>query len=175
MACVTRWMFAARSKGVRVVIVQAPAAEHLLDVRGLKTYFVRYRAQCASALALAQRLAQHPAVARVHYPGLPTHPQHALAATQMSDFGTVVSFDLHGGARAARRFADALELFARTASLGSTESLVVTAQMMGGRELNADLQRLAAITEGTIRLSIGLEDADDLLADLEQALASAAS
>ena len=144
-----------------------------LILRGLKTYFVRYRAQCASALRIAQRLAEHPGVARVHYPGLPAHPQHALAAQQMQDFGTIVSFDLHGGAAAARRFADALELFALTASLGSTESLMVTAQMMGGRELNADLQRLSAITEGTIRLSIGLEDPDDLLADLERALGSA--
>jgi cystathionine beta-lyase/cystathionine gamma-synthase len=146
-----------------------------LILRGLKTYFVRYRTQCASALAVAQWLAQHPAVARVHYPGLPTHPQHALAARQMQDFGGIVSFDLHGGARAARRFADALKLFARTASLGSTESLVVTAQMMGGREHDADQRRLAAITEGTIRLSIGLEDREDLLADLERALASAES
>jgi cystathionine beta-lyase/cystathionine gamma-synthase len=144
-----------------------------LILRGLKTYFVRYRAQCASALRIAQRLAEHPGVERVHYPGLPAHPQHALAAQQMQDFGTIVSFDLHGGAAAARRFADALELFALTASLGSTESLMVTAQMMGGRELNADLQRLSAITEGTIRLSIGLEDPDDLLADLERALGSA--
>jgi cystathionine beta-lyase/cystathionine gamma-synthase len=141
-----------------------------LILRGLKTYFVRYRAQCASALRIAQRLAEHPGVERVHYPGLPAHPQHALATQQMQDFGTIVSFDLHGGAAAARRFADALELFALTASLGSTESLMVTAQMMGGRELNADLQRLSAITEGTIRLSIGLEDPDDLLADLERAL-----
>ncbi|HTL93696.1 MAG TPA: aminotransferase class I/II-fold pyridoxal phosphate-dependent enzyme [Steroidobacteraceae bacterium] len=144
-----------------------------LIVRGLKTYFVRYRAQCESALRIAQRLAGHAAVARVHYPGLPTHPQHALAAQQMQDFGTIVSFDLRGGAAAARRFAGALELFALTASLGSTESLAVTAQMMGGRELNADLQRLSAITEGTVRLSIGLEDTDDLLADLERALATA--
>ena len=142
-----------------------------LILRGLKTYFVRYRAQCASALAIAQRLAAHPAVARVHYPGLPTHPQHALAAEQMQDFGTIVSFDLHGGAPAARRFADTLQLFARSASLGSTESLVVTAQMMGARELDADLQRLSAITAGTIRLSIGLEDLEDLLTDLERALA----
>jgi cystathionine beta-lyase/cystathionine gamma-synthase len=144
-----------------------------LILRGLKTYFVRYRVQCASALRVAQRLAGHPAVARVHYPGLPTHPQHALAAQQMQDFGTIVSFDLRGGAPAARRFADTLELFALTASLGSTESLVVTAQMLGGRELNADLQRLSAITDGTIRLSIGLEDTDDLLADLDRALAAA--
>jgi cystathionine beta-lyase/cystathionine gamma-synthase len=138
----------------------------------LKTYFVRYRAQCASALRIAQRLGEHPAVARVHYPGLPAHPQHALAARQMQDFGTIVSFDLRGGAPAARRFADALELFALTASLGATESLAVTSQMMGSRELNADLQRLSGITAGTIRLSIGLEDTDDLLADLERALAT---
>jgi len=144
-----------------------------LILRGLKTYFVRYRAQCASALRLAQSLAEHPAVARVHYPGLPTHPQHALAAQQMQDFGSIVSFDLRGGAAAARRFADALTLFARTASLGSTESLVVTPQMMGGREANAEMQRLSAITDGTIRLSIGLEDSDDLLADLARALAAA--
>jgi cystathionine beta-lyase/cystathionine gamma-synthase len=145
-----------------------------LILRGLKTYFVRYHAECASALRIAQRLAEHPVVARVHYPGLPTHPQHALAAQQMEDFGTIVSFDLRDGKVSARRFADALELFALSASLGSTESLVVTAQMMGGRELNADLQRLSAVTEGTIRLSIGLEDPDDLLADLERALAAAA-
>ncbi len=144
-----------------------------LILRGLKTYFVRYRAQCESALRIAQLLAGHPAVARVHYPGLPTHPQHALAAQQMQQFGTIVSFDLRGGASAARRFADSLELFALAASLGSTESLVVTPQMMGGRELNPDLQRLAAITDGTIRLSIGLEDIDDLLADLTGALAAA--
>ena len=141
-----------------------------LILRGMKTYFVRYRAQCENALKVAQLLSEHPAVARVHYPGLPTHPKHALAARQMQDFGTIVSFDLHGGIAAARRFADAVRLFALSASLGSTESLLVTPQMMGGRELNAELQRLSGITEGTIRLSIGLEDGADLLADLTQAL-----
>ena len=146
-----------------------------LILRGLKTYFVRYRAQCASAVRIAQQLTGNAAVSRVHYPGLPTHPQHALAARQMQDFGSIVSFDLRGGAAAARRLADSLELFARTASLGSTESLVVTAQMMGGRELDPELQRLSAVTDGTIRLSIGLEDTDDLLADLERALAAAAT
>ena len=144
-----------------------------LILRGLKTYFVRYRAQCASALRVAQLLAAHPSVARVHYPGLPAHPQHALAAQQMQDFGTIVSFELKGGAAAARRFADTLELFALAASLGSTESLVLTAPMMGGRELDAEQQRISAITEGTIRLSIGLEDPEDLLADLAGALAAA--
>ncbi len=133
-----------------------------LILRGLKTYFVRYQAQCASAARVAQLLAQQPAVARVHYPGLPDHPQHALAARQMQDFGTIVSFDLRGGAEAARRCADTLQLFALTASLGSTESLAVTAPMMGARELTAEQQRLSGVTAGTIRLSIGLEDVDDL-------------
>lgn len=146
-----------------------------LILRGLKTYFVRYQAQSASAARLAVQLAAHPAVARVHYPGLPGHPQHALAARQMTDFGTIVSFDLRGGAAAARRFADALEFFALAASLGSTESLVVTSQMMGGRELSAEQQRMSAITEGTVRLSIGLEDPDDLQEDLARALTAAGS
>jgi cystathionine beta-lyase/cystathionine gamma-synthase len=144
-----------------------------LILRGLKTYFVRYAAQSASAARIAAMLAAHPAVARVHYPGLPAHPQHALAARQMQDFGTIVSFELRGGADAARRFANSLELFALTASLGSTESLAVTAQMLGGRELTAEQQRLSAITDGTVRLSIGLEDTDDLIADLTGGLAAA--
>jgi len=146
-----------------------------LILRGLKTYFVRYRAQSASAARVAALLASHPAVARVHYPGLQSHPQHALAARQMQDFGSVVSFDLAGGSAAARRFADALELFALTASLGSTESLVVTPQLMGSRELNAEQQRISAITDGTIRLSIGLEDPEDLLTDLTRALSAVGS
>jgi cystathionine beta-lyase/cystathionine gamma-synthase len=148
-----------------------PHAAYLI-LRGLKTYFVRYRAQSASAQRVAELLASHPAVARVHYPGLPSHPQHALARAQMKDFGTIVSFDLQGGAEAGGSFADALQLFAMAASLGSTESLVVTAQMMGGRDLSADQQAISAITEGTVRLSIGLEDVDDLLADVTQALSA---
>ena len=148
-----------------------PHAAYLI-LRGLKTYFIRYEAQSASAQRVAELLAAHPAVARVHYPGLPSHPQHALARAQMKDFGTIVSFDLKAGLEASRRFADALEFFAMAASLGSTESLVVTAQMMGGRDLTADQQALSAVTEGTVRLSIGLEDIDDLLADVTQALSA---
>ena len=144
-----------------------------LILRGLKTYFVRYQAQSASAARIAQQLAAHPAVARVHYPGLATHPQHALAAQQLQDFGSIVSLDLKGGEAAARRFADSLQLFALAASLGSTESLVITAQMMGGRELTAEQQRASGITEGTLRLSVGLEDPEDLAQDIERALAAA--
>jgi cystathionine beta-lyase/cystathionine gamma-synthase len=141
-----------------------------LILRGLKTYFIRYQAQCASAMRIAEMLAAHPAVARVHYPGLPTHPQHALARAQMRDFGTIVTFDLKGGLEAGGRFAEGLELFALAASLGSTESLVVAPQMMGGRDLTPDQQKISAVTEGTVRLSIGLEDVDDLLDDVKQAL-----
>lgn len=146
-----------------------------LMLRGLKTYFIRYKAQCASAQRIAERLASDPAVARVHYPGLSTHPQHELAKSQMKDFGTVVTFDLKGGAEAGARFVDALELFALAASLGSTESLVVAPQMMRGRDLTAEQSRQSAVTEGTVRLSIGLEDLDDLLDDVAQALAAAGS
>jgi cystathionine beta-lyase/cystathionine gamma-synthase len=144
-----------------------------LILRGLKTYFVRYRAQSASAQRVAQLLASHPAVARVHYPGLPDHPQHALARAQMRDFGAIVTFDLKGGREAAGRFADALRLFAIAASLGSSESLVMPARMLSSRDLTPEQQRSSAITEGTVRLSIGLEDIDDLLEDLTRALEAA--
>lgn len=151
-----------------------PHAAFLIQ-RGLKTYFIRYQAQSESAMRVAEFLAQHSAVERVHYPGLPSHPQHALARAQMREFGTVVTFDLKGGLEAGERFVDALKLFALTASLGSTESLVMAPQMMRGRDLTAEQVRFSAITEGTVRLSIGLEDTDDLIEDLTQALATAGS
>jgi cystathionine beta-lyase/cystathionine gamma-synthase len=151
-----------------------PHAAYLI-LRGMKTYFARYRAQCASAARIAEYLVSHPAVTHVHYPGLATHPQHALALRQMQDFGTIVTFDLKGGARAARLLADRLQLFALAVSLGSTESLLVTSQLMAGRELSAEQQRISAITEGTVRLSVGLEEPEDLLEDLAQALQAAAA
>lgn len=149
-----------------------PHAAFLIQ-RGLKTYFVRYRAQCATAGRIAEQLAAHAAVGRVHYPGLASHPAHALAAAQMRDFGTVVAFDLRGGPAAAARFVDALELFALTPSLGSTESLVVAPQMMSSRDLDEEQVRLSGLTPGTVRLSIGLEDPDDLADDVAQALEAA--
>ncbi|HEY6483455.1 MAG TPA: aminotransferase class I/II-fold pyridoxal phosphate-dependent enzyme [Steroidobacteraceae bacterium] len=145
-----------------------------LILRGLKTYFVRYQAQCANAMRIAELLVSHSAVERVHYPGLQTHPQHALARRQMQEFGTIVSFDMRGGAQPAGRFTAALKLFALAASLGSTESLIVAPQMMRGRDLSAEQLRQSAVTEGTVRLSIGLEDVEDLLQDVSQALSAAA-
>ena len=147
-----------------------PHAAFLIQ-RGLKTYFVRYREQTRAAQAIAEYLRAHPAVARVHYPGLPDHPQFALAQKQMRDAGTVVSFDLREGSEAARRFSERLGLFALTASLGSTESLVMPPQLVGSRDFTAEQLRQSGVGPGTVRLSIGLEDVGDLIADLGQALA----
>jgi len=149
-----------------------PHAAFLIQ-RGLKSYFVRYRTQSAAALRIAAFLSTHPTVERVRYPGLPSDPQHALARSQMSEFGAIVTFDLRGGAAAGRRFAEALQLFAITPSLGATESLVMPPQLLGSRDLSEEQQRLSGIGPGTVRLSIGLEDVDELLSELEQALATA--
>lgn len=145
-----------------------PHAAWLIQ-RGLKTYQLRYEAQCATALEVARFLAQHPKVERVHYAGLPSHPRHALAARQMQHFGTVVSFDLRAGRAAGDRFADALQLFAIAASMGSPESLVIPPGLMGPHDLPPELSALSGLAPGTIRLSMGLEDAQDLIADLAQA------
>ena len=146
-----------------------------LILRGLKTYFLRSREQSANAMRVARFLADHPQVAHVFYPGLEAHPQHALARTQMHDFGSIVSFDIRGGAEAARQFADALQLFARAASLGSTESLVMPPQLLRSRDLTAEQVKLSGVSESTVRLSVGIEDAGDLIADLGQALKRASA
>jgi cystathionine beta-lyase/cystathionine gamma-synthase len=144
-----------------------------LVMRGMKTYYLRYEAQAASALRVATFLAGHPAIARVHYPGLPDHPRHALACAQMRESGSIVSFDLARGAEAVKPFVDALEFFAITPSLGSVESLVMPPQLLRVRGLPGELQALSGIGEGTIRLSIGIEDTDELIGDLDAALARA--
>ena len=146
-----------------------PHAAFLVQ-RGLKTYAVRFREECANAQQVAEFLAAHPAVARVHYPGLPAHPGHKLARAQMGAFGSVVTFDLRAGGEAGRRFAEALQLFAMAASLGATDSLVLPPQLLGSRDLTGEQQAMAGIGPGTVRLSIGLESIQDLLADLGQAL-----
>ncbi len=146
-----------------------------LMMRGMKTYFLRYRAQCAAAQVIAEHLARHPEVALVRYPGLPSHPAAALARAQMGEFGSVVTFDIRRGAEAARRFTEALQFFSCAASLGSTESLVMPPQLMQPRDFDARQRGWSGIGEGTVRLSIGLEDIGDLLADLDQGLAAAAA
>jgi cystathionine beta-lyase/cystathionine gamma-synthase len=149
-----------------------PHAAFLIQ-RGMRTYFVRYERQCANALRLAAFLRAHPRVKRVFHPGLESHPQHALARRQMADFGTVVSFDLDGGLAEGDRFANALEFFAISASLGSTESLVMPPRLLGGLELTPAQRAVSLIGKGTVRLSVGLEDVEDLEGDLAAALAAA--
>jgi cystathionine beta-lyase/cystathionine gamma-synthase len=146
-----------------------PHAAFLIQ-RGLKTYFVRYTAQTANAQKIAEFLAGHPAVIRCHYPGLSSHPQYALARKQMKEAGTVVSFDLRDGSEAARKFSEGLKLFALTASLGSTESLVMPPQLVGARDFTPEQSRQSGVTSSTVRLSVGLEDIGDLIADIDQAL-----
>lgn len=146
-----------------------PHAAFLIQ-RGMRTYFLRYQRQCENALKVSEFLKAHPRVKRVHYPGLPDHPQHALARRQMKDFGAVVSLDLDGGYKEGGKFADSLEYFAMTPSVGSTESLVMPPQLLGGGELSPEHRAASLITPGTVRLSIGIEDAGDLIEDLKRAL-----
>jgi cystathionine beta-lyase/cystathionine gamma-synthase len=148
-----------------------PHAAFLIQ-RGLKTYALRYERQCANALQIARFLETHPKVERVVYPGSSSHPQHQLAQRQMHDCGAMVSIDLKEGV-SPTAFANALELFIMAASVGSTESLVQPGQLMKPRGLNPQEQQWAAVTDRTMRLSIGIEDADDLIADLQQALNAA--
>jgi cystathionine beta-lyase/cystathionine gamma-synthase len=146
-----------------------PHAAFLIQ-RGMRTYFLRYERQCANALAASLFLESHPRVKRVHYPGLGSHPQHPLARRQMSDFGTVVTLELDGGFEEGARFAEALQYFSISASVGSTESLVMPPQLLASHEYTAEQRAASLVTRGTVRLSIGLEDAADLIQDLGQAL-----
>ena len=149
-----------------------PGAAFLIQ-RGLKTYHLRRAAQCEAAGRVAAFLTSHPRVSRVRYPGLPTDPGHARAAAQMRDFGTIIAVELSGTAEHSRTFADALQLFAITASLGSTESLIVPPTLQQPRDLGERERTWAGVGPTTARLSIGLEDADDLIADLAAALDAA--
>jgi cystathionine beta-lyase/cystathionine gamma-synthase len=146
-----------------------PHAAFLIQ-RGMRTYFLRYERQCSNALAVSTFLKDHSRVRKVFYPGLDGHPQHLLARRQMSDFGTVVTIELDGGFEQGARFAEALQLFSMSASVGSAESLVMPPQLLVSPEYTPEQRTASLITRGTVRLSIGLEDAGDLIEDLGQAL-----
>ncbi|MCA9971843.1 MAG: cystathionine gamma-synthase [Anaerolineales bacterium] len=143
-----------------------------LTLRGIKTLPLRMRQHCHNAQQVAQFLADHPAVAEVIYPGLESHPQHALAQRQMSAPGGMIAFVLHGGETAARLLARQTRLFTLAESLGGVESLIeLPAPMTHASVADSPL----AVDPGLVRLSVGLEHAQDLIADLRQALAQAAS
>jgi cystathionine beta-lyase/cystathionine gamma-synthase len=147
-----------------------PEGAYLL-IRGMKSLGPRVRQQCATARAVARYLSRHPKVSRVHYPGLATHPDHALARRQMSDYGAMMAFDLKGGLSAARRFCDRTRLFLMAASLGGVESLAVLPIYTSHYKMSRQELAGAGVEPGTVRLSVGLEDSSDLIEDLRQALA----
>src|ERR1700722_706474 len=147
-----------------------PEAAFLL-IRGMKTLEVRVWRQCATALTLAKYLEKNPKVARVHYPGLASHPDHRLAKRQMRGFGAMLAFDLKGGLKAARRFCDRARIFLMAASLGGAESLAVLPIYTSHYNMSLAELRAASVEPGTVRVSVGLEDPEDLIEDLRQALA----
>lgn len=165
-----RWMDRVRHMVIYLGGSMDPGAAFLL-IRGMKTMGVRIEHQCANAMAVARFLEKHPKVARVHYPGLKSHPDHALAKKQMKAFGSMLAFDLKGGLPAARKFCDRVRLFLLAASLGGVESLVVLPIYSSHYRMSEKELALAGVTPGTVRVSVGLEDSQDLIADLKQALA----
>jgi cystathionine beta-lyase/cystathionine gamma-synthase len=157
---------------IEIIGATLDAHAAFLIQRGLKTYFLRYERQCQNAMALANYLASRPEVLTLRYPGLKSHPQHELARAQQHDFGSMITFDLRGGPSAAIQFAEALTLFTISSSLGSTESLILPPQLLQPREFDAQQILWSAITESTVRLSVGIEDSQDLIEDLEKAFAA---
>ncbi len=145
-----------------------PHTSYLIS-RGMKTYFVRYRAQCASALEMAKYLRNHPKVQKVVYPGLEDHPSFALAKKQMKESGSIVFFDLAPEVDQAQFF-NRLRYFRLAGSLGSTESLIVPCKKLFGPDLSEDELVRAQLNDTTMRVSIGLETVKDLIQDLELAL-----
>jgi cystathionine gamma-lyase len=149
--------------------VQGPF-DSFLALRGVKTLALRLERQCASALQIAQWLERHPKIARVHYPGLPSHPQHALAKRQMHAFGAMISADVKGGGDEARLWLERCRLFTLAESLGGVESLISLPALMTHASTPAETRAALGISDGLVRISVGIEDTDDLIADLTSAL-----
>ncbi|MBI5622729.1 MAG: cystathionine gamma-synthase [Elusimicrobia bacterium] len=145
-----------------------------LALRGVKTLAVRMRRHAENAKAVAEHLSNHPEVKSVIYPGLASHPQHELARRQMSGFGGMVTFRLEGGRAEADAFFRALKVFSYAESLGGVESLAAHPATMTHASFPAEAREARGITEATVRLSVGIEDVSDLVADLDAALAAAA-
>ena len=149
--------------------IQGPF-DSFLALRGLKTLALRMERHCASGLKIAAWLERHPKVRRVFYPGLASHPQHALAKKQMRAFGGMISAELNGTLDDARRFLERCQLFALAESLGGVESLIEHPALMTHGSVPADVRAALGISDTLVRLSVGIEDPDDLIADLDSAL-----
>jgi cystathionine beta-lyase/cystathionine gamma-synthase len=141
-------------------------------LRGIRTLGVRLAHQCNSAMELATRLSTHKAISAVHYPGLSTHPQHALATKQMRQFGSLLSFEISGGKESARKVVDGLQLVRPAVSLGGPETLICHPASSTHVGVQPEDQVTAGITQGLLRVSVGLESTGDLIADFQQVLAS---
>ena len=150
--------------------IQGPF-DSFLALRGLKTLALRMERHCANGEAVARFLEGHPKIERVYYPGLESHPQHALATRQMHGFGGMVTAVVAGGLDAARRFLERVEIFALAESLGGVESLVEHPAIMTHASVPESARAALGISDGLVRLSVGVESADDLILDLQQALA----
>ncbi len=142
-----------------------------LVLRGIKTLALRMRQHCENARRIAEYLASHPEVKQVRYPGLPNHPGHELARRQMSDFGGIVTMELTGGVERARRFLSSTRLFILAESLGGVESLLCHPATMTHASIPPEERARIGITDSLIRLSVGIEDVEDLIEDLDQAIA----
>lgn len=141
-----------------------------LTLRGLRTLFPRTHQQQITAMVIAQMLAHHSAVSAVHYPGLTTHPDHRLAARQQQGFGAMLSFELAGGSDAVERLVSTLRVFTFAESLGGVESLIAHPATMTHADMGDAARKIAGIGPGLLRLSVGLEAEQDLVADLESGL-----
>ncbi len=146
-----------------------PAAASMI-ARGLKTLGVRMERHNANAMAVAEFLESHPAVSRVFYPGLASHPDHAIAKKQMRGFGGMVTFEVSSGYAGASRFFDRIQVFKRAASLGGVDSLVSLPVLTSQWGYSDAELKDAGVTRGMVRLSVGIEHIDDLVADLRHAL-----
>jgi cystathionine gamma-synthase len=153
--------------------VTGAAFDSYLTLRGLRTLHARMRAHGENAAEIAQVLASHPAVVRVYYPGLETHPGHAIARTQQQGFGAMVSFELHGGVQQVRAFLAGLRLFSLAESLGGVESLVAHPASMTHAAMDAAARARAGISDALVRLSVGIEATADLVRDLAAGLDAA--
>ncbi|GAC1538217.1 MAG: hypothetical protein NVS2B9_04690 [Myxococcales bacterium] len=155
-------------RGVLGGVLDANSA--FLLIRGIKTLALRVERQNQTALAVAEWLERHPGVERVWYPGLPSHPDHAVARAQMSGFGGVVSFQVRGGLDQGSRLIDACKLATLAPSLGGVETLIEQPSLMSYYELTTAERAAIGIQDNLIRLSIGIEERDDIVNDLAQAL-----
>jgi len=144
-----------------------------LTLRGVRTLHARVRSHLENTTRVVETLLAHPAVSKVHYPGLVNHPGHELAKRQQDGFGAIVSFELGGGVPAVKAFVEGLECFTLAESLGGVESLVAHPATMTHASMDADARRAAGLGDNLLRISVGIEDADDLVDDLGNALARA--